>query len=82
MRVFLGEGMSHIVSQRTTYARYLEAMGESVVYENTTWEGEYLSFVLQTTKRSREYQSVIVALELSAVILMYVVGSFQSQSFV
>jgi hypothetical protein len=48
------------------------------MYEDAARQGEDLHLVLQTTKRCRENQSVIVALELRAVVMPLRVAVFLS----
>ena len=44
-------------------------MGQTVVHKDTSREWKYLGFVLQTTERSRENQTVVIALELCSVVV-------------
>jgi len=55
-------------------------MGKTIVYKDATWQGKHLRLVLQTTEGSREYQAIIVALELSTVIMTHRMTVFLSQA--
>ena len=68
-------------SSRPSYARYFEAVRQSVVYENTTRQREYLCFVLQAAERCGKYEAVIVPLELGTVLLPFFVKLFHSEAF-
>ena len=46
-------------------------MRQSVVYENTTGQREYLCFVLQAAERCGKYEAVIVPLELGTADLWF-----------
>ena len=61
--------LGNIVSEGHTDACHLEGVREAVVYEYASRQREYLCLVLHTTEWSREYQSVVVALELRTVIV-------------
>ena len=61
--------MDNIVSEGHTDACHLEGVREAVVYEYASRQREYLCLVLHTTEWSREYQSVVVALELRTVVV-------------
>ena len=79
--IFFGEGCRYVVSQRPAYAWDFEAVRESVVYEYTTGQRKNLCFILQPTERRREDQTVVVALEVGAGMLMCVMVTFQSEAF-
>ena len=55
-------------------------MGETVVDEDASWQGEYLRLVLQTAERGGEYQTVVVAFELGTVIMTYRMPVLLSQT--
>ena len=57
-------------------------MGEAVVHEDAAWQREHLRLVLQTTERGREDQTVIVALELRAVIVALRVTMFLPETLI
>ena len=44
-------------------------MREAVVNKDASRQGKHLSLVLQTTERSRENQTIVIALELCAIIV-------------
>jgi hypothetical protein len=52
------------------------------MYKNTSWQWEYLRLVLQSAKRCRKYQTVVIAFELGAIIVTLCVAMFLPQSFV
>jgi hypothetical protein len=52
------------------------------MYKNTSWQGEHLRLVLQSAKRRRKYQTVVIAFELGAIIVTLCVAMFLPQSFV
>jgi hypothetical protein len=74
--------LCHIIAERHAYAGNFEGVGEAVVYEDATREGEYLSLVLQPTEGSRKDQSVIVTLELRSVVMTFGMTVLLTESFV
>ena len=48
----LKQESAHVVSQTSSHRTHLQGMGQSVVYEDTAWQGKYLCLVLQSTERS------------------------------
>jgi hypothetical protein len=57
-------------------------VSEVIVYEDASGQWENLSLVLKTSERSRENQSVIVALELCSVIVAFRVTMFLSEALI
>jgi hypothetical protein len=57
-------------------------VGETIVYEDASRQWENLRLVLKTTERSRENQSVIIALELSSVIVAFRVTMLLSEALI
>ena len=58
-----------VVAEGASYAGHFEAVGETVVDEDATREGEHLRLVLQAAEGCREDETVVVALELRAVVV-------------
>ena len=52
------------------------------MHKDTPGEGKYLGFVLQTTERGRENQTVIVAFEFRTVVMSLGVPMLLSESFI
>ena len=74
--------LGDIVTQRHTYAGHLERVRQTVMYKYAARQREYLCLVLQSTKRCRENQAVVVALKLSTVIVALDVALFLAESLV
>ena len=55
-------------------------MSETIVNKHGTGQGEYLCLILQTAKRGRKYQTIIIALELGTVIMALCMAQFLSES--
>ena len=72
----------HIVAKRHTHTCHLKRVGEAVVYKYAARQGKHLCLVLHTTEWSREYESVVVALEFGAVVMAFGMALFLSQSLV
>ena len=76
------EPVDHIVAQGHAHTGHLERVGEAVVDEDAAGQREHLSLVLQPAERSRENQSVVVALELRPVVVALGVAMFLSEPLV
>ena len=61
---------------------HFEGVGEAVVDKHTAGQWEDLGLVLKTAERGREYQTVVVAFELCAVVVTLWVTVFLTQAFV
>ena len=73
---------SHVVAQRHSHARHLQTVCETVVNEDASRQREHLSLVLHAAEGSRENQTVVVALELAAVVMALYVAVFLSEALV
>lgn len=82
LRVATDKFFGHIVAQGASYTGYLQTMCEAVVNEDASREREYLCFVLQSAEWCREYQTVVIALKFSAIVLVGGVVLLHAQSFV
>lgn len=78
----LHNAVSHVVAERHAHACHLQTVSEAVMYENAARQREHLSLVLHAAERRREYQPVVVALKLRAVVVPYGVARLLSESFV
>ena len=81
-RVATDELLCHIVAQGHTDTGHLEGVGETIMYEDTTWQREYLRLVLQATERGGKDQPVVVAFELRTVIMTLGMTMLLSEAFV
>lgn len=80
--MLLSELVCHIIAQTAADAGHFERVGEAVMYENAAWQRENLRLVLHTAERSREDETVVVALELRAVVVAVDVQVFLPESLV
>ena len=64
----LQKGAAHVVAKGASHTAHLQRVSQAVMDENASRQREHLCLVLQTAKRCREYQAVIVALEFRTVI--------------
>lgn len=69
------------MSQRAAYARNFEAVCQPVVYKYAAGQGKYLRLVLEPAERSREYHSVVVALEIGACVYAFVMVFLHAEAF-
>ncbi len=72
----------HVVAQRHSHARHLQAVCQAVMHEDAARQGEHLGLVLHPAEGRREDEAVVVALELAAVVVPLYVAVFLSQPFV
>ena len=72
----------YIVAQRHAHTGYLEGMGQTVMNEDATREGEHLCLVLQATERGRENETIVVAFELRTVVVTLGVAILLPQSLI
>ena len=70
-RTLLDDAAGDVVAQRHAHARYFQAVGEAVVYEDAARKRKHLRLVLHTAERRREDKAVIVALEFRAVVVAH-----------
>ena len=73
---FLGD----VVAQRHADTCYLERVGQAVMHEDASRQGEYLGLVLKPTEGSGENQAVIVAFELRSVVVALGVAMLLSET--
>ena len=57
-------------------------MSKAVMYEDTAWQREHLCLILHSSEGCREYQTVIVALELRPVVMPLGMMVFLAQTLV
>ena len=79
LRLALAEAACYVAAQRHAHAGHLERMGEAVVYEDAARQREHLRLVLHAAKGCREDESVVVALELGAVVVTLRMAVFLSE---
>ena len=72
----------NIVAQRHADTGHLKRVSQSVMDEDTARQREHLCLVLQTSERCREDKTVIVALELRAIVVTLGVAVFLPKPFV
>ena len=75
---FLGD----VVAQRHADTCYLERVGQTVMHEDASRQGEYLGLVLKPTEGSGENQAVIVAFELRSVVVALGVAMLLSETLI
>ena len=80
--VALGEYPGYIIAQRHAHTGYLQRVGEAVVDEDAAREGEHLCLVLQTTERSGENQTVVVAFKLRTIVVALGVAVFLPKALI
>ncbi len=81
LAILINQMSCYIVAQGATYARNLQTVRQAVVDADVARQGENLRLVLHSAEWSRKNQTVIVALEVRAVLVLLVVIVFQSKSF-
>ena len=59
----------HVVAERHAHGGHFERVGEAVVHEDAARQGEHLRLVLQAAEGCREDETVVIALELRAVVV-------------
>ena len=57
-------------------------MSQPIVYEYTAWQRKHLRLILQTTKRRRKHQSVIISLEITAIPTLGIVIILKAESLI
>ena len=72
----------HIGAERHAHTGHLEAVGETVMDEDAARKRKHLGLVLKPAERRREYESVVIALELGAVVVTYGVAVLLPQPLV
>ena len=82
IRALLDDVAGDIVAQRHTHTCHFQAVSETVVYEDAARQRENLRLVLQPAESRREDQTVVIALELRAVIVALGVLMLLSESLV
>ena len=70
-RTLLDDAAGDVVAQRHAHARYFQAVGEAVVYEDAARQREYLRLVLQPAECRREDEAVVIALEFRAIVVAF-----------
>ena len=70
-----------VVAQAAPHAAHLQRVGQAVVYEDASRQGEHLGLVLQSAEGGRENESVEIALELRAVVFA-MRGFFLPEAFI
>ena len=74
--------LGHIVAKGHAHAGDLEGVGEAVVYEDASREGEHLCLVLQPAEGGWEDETVVVALELRTIVVTFGMTVLLAESFV
>ena len=82
LRMSFHQGSWHIITQRPSHARHFERVGQPVMNKDTSRQWEHLGLILHPSEWCREYQSVIVALELWTVVMSFRMNNLLSESFV
>ena len=69
------------ISERPSYARHFQAVGQPVVYEDAARQGENLRLVLQSAEGGGEDKAVVIPLKLRTVLVSLLMKLFQSEAF-